>query len=65
MVYGLDRASFNQGINAQYDFSVEQDLAQTLISKGPGGVMTTETNIWGGRFQSGRSELCCTQANAA
>ena len=47
MVYGLDRASFNQGINAQYDFSVEQDLAQTLISKGPGGVMTTETRIGG------------------
>lgn len=51
IVYGLDRASFNQGINAQYDFSVEQDLAQTLISKGPGGVMTTETNIGGGGSQ--------------
>ena len=37
---GLDRASFNQGKNAQYDFSVEEEMAQTLVSKGPGGVMT-------------------------
>ena len=37
---GLDRASFNQGQNAKYDFSVEDDLAQTLVSRGPGGVMT-------------------------
>lgn len=35
--YGLDRASFNQGQNAKYDFSVQEELAQTLVSKGPGG----------------------------
>ena len=35
--YGLDRASFNQGKNAQFDFSVEEEKAQTLVSKGPGG----------------------------
>jgi DNA (cytosine-5)-methyltransferase 1 len=40
--YGLDRASFNQGQNAQFDFSVESDMAQTLVSKGPGGVMQTK-----------------------
>ena len=39
LVYGLDRASFNQGQNAQYDFSVEEEQAQTLVSKGPGGVL--------------------------
>lgn len=38
--YGLDRASFNQGKNAKYDFSVEEDKAQTIVSSGPGGVMT-------------------------
>ena len=38
--YGLDRASFNQGKNAKYDFSVEEDKAQTIVSRGPGGVMT-------------------------
>ena len=34
--YGLDRASFNQGKNAQYDFSIEEDLAQTLVARGGG-----------------------------
>ena len=38
--YGLDRASFNQGQNAKYNFSVENDLAQTIVAKGPGGVLT-------------------------
>jgi hypothetical protein len=37
VTYGLDRASFNQGQNAQYDFSVIEEQAQTLISRGPGG----------------------------
>lgn len=38
--YGIDRAAFNQGENALYDFSVEEETAQTLMSKGPGGVLT-------------------------
>ena len=37
ITYGLDRASFNQGQNAQYDFSVIEEQAQTLVSRGPGG----------------------------
>ena len=40
--FGLDRASFNQGKNAQYDFSIEEEKAQTLVSKGPGGVCTRQ-----------------------
>jgi len=35
----IDRASFNQGKNAQYDFSVQEELAQTIVAKGPGGVL--------------------------
>ena len=35
--YGLDRASFNQGKNAKFDFSVEEELAQTITSRGCGG----------------------------
>ena len=35
--YGLDRASFNQGQNAKYDFSIEEEKAQTIVAKGPGG----------------------------
>ena len=40
ITYGIDRASFNQGANAQYNFSVEEEKAQTLVAKGPGGVLT-------------------------
>ena len=40
--YGIDRASFNQGQNAQYNFSVEEEIAQTIVAKGPGGVMQTQ-----------------------
>ena len=40
ITYGIDRASFNQGQNAQYNFSVEEEKAQTLVAKGPGGVLT-------------------------
>jgi hypothetical protein len=36
-VYGLDRASFNQGQNAKYDFAIESDLSPTILAKGPGG----------------------------
>lgn len=35
--YGLDRASFNQGQNAKYDFAIESDLSPTILAKGPGG----------------------------
>jgi DNA (cytosine-5)-methyltransferase 1 len=37
IAYGIDRASFNQGENALYNFSVEEELAQTLVAKGVGG----------------------------
>ena len=40
LCYGIDRASFNQGENALYNFSVEEELAQTLVAKGVGGVLT-------------------------
>ena len=37
--YSLDRASFNQGENAQFDFQINDDgIAQTLVAKGPGAV---------------------------
>lgn len=42
ITYGLDRASFNQGQNAQYDFAVEEELAPTVLAKGPGGIFTAK-----------------------
>lgn len=37
VVYGLDRASFNQGKNAQFGFSVLEEQSPTITAKGPGG----------------------------
>lgn len=37
--YALDRSSFNQDINAQYDIGIDDSgIAQTLVAKGPGAV---------------------------
>jgi DNA (cytosine-5)-methyltransferase 1 len=38
VAYALDRACFNQGQNALYDISIQEELAQTIVAKGPGGV---------------------------
>lgn len=38
VAYGLDRAAFNQGKNALYDFAVEAELEPTMVAKGPGAV---------------------------
>ena len=38
VAYGIDRASFNQGQNAKFDFSIEEEVQPTLTSRGPGGV---------------------------
>ena len=36
--YGLDRASFNQGKNAKFGFTVLKELQPTLTARGPGAV---------------------------
>ena len=38
IAYSIDRAAFNQGMNARYDISIQEDIAQTLVAKGPGAV---------------------------
>lgn len=38
-VYGIDRAAFNQGRNALYNFAVEEELEPTIVARGPGAVM--------------------------
>ena len=42
--YGLDRASFNQGQNAKYDISIQEDIAQPLVARGPGGGNADKVN---------------------
>lgn len=36
VAYGLDRASFNQGTNAKYDFQILEEQQPTLTARGPG-----------------------------
>jgi len=38
VTYGLDRASFNQGENAQYDFSIDEEKTGPQVARGPGAV---------------------------
>lgn len=39
VVYALDRASFNQGENAQYDFEItDSGVNSTIVAKGPSAV---------------------------
>ena len=49
LCYSLDRASYNQGINAQYDIGIDDSgTAHTLVAKGPGTVC-----YWNGEQVSG------------
>ena len=41
ITYGLDRASYNQGKNARYNFSVEEERIGAQVAKGPGAVYNT------------------------
>ena len=38
LAYSIDRAAFNQGVNAKYDIGIAEDIAQTIVAKGPGAV---------------------------
>lgn len=41
VAYGLDRASFNQGQNAKFDFTVAEEQQPTMTARGPGAVCCT------------------------
>ena len=36
--YGLDRAAYNQGKNAKFDFSIDEEKIGSMTSRGPGAV---------------------------
>ncbi len=38
VAYGLDRASYNQGENAQFGFTVKEEVEPTIVAKGPNAV---------------------------
>jgi DNA (cytosine-5)-methyltransferase 1 len=54
MVLSIDRAAYNQGQNAQYDFSVDgSGKSQTMVSKGPNAVRI-------GNGQADNTAICTT-----
>lgn len=61
MVLALDRASFNQGKNAQYDFEVsDKGVNSPLVAKGPGAVAYCIGNGQAHDAQRPDKELCKT-----
>ena len=44
VAYGIDRATFNSGKNAQFKPSIETETQPTLTERGPGGVAQQMTN---------------------
>ena len=38
VAYGIDRASFNQGRNAQFGITIEEELEAPVVARGPGAV---------------------------
>lgn len=58
VVFGLDRASFNQGKNAQFDFSVLKEEQPTITAKGPGAVAENSRSVMSDRLQGHRQSIC-------
>ena len=38
VAYGIDRATYNMGKNAQYAISIQEEVEPTMVAKGPGAV---------------------------
>lgn len=38
IAYSIDRAAFNQDVNAKYDIGIAEDIAQTIVARGPSAV---------------------------
>jgi DNA (cytosine-5)-methyltransferase 1 len=38
VAYGIDRATYNMGQNAQFDIAIREELEPTIVAKGPGAV---------------------------
>lgn len=61
VAYGIDRAAFNQGQNAKYDFAIEKEIEPTMVAKGPGAVAApTYSASKASFFTSAEKELANT-----
>ena len=61
VAYGIDRAAFNQGENAKYDFAVEEELQPTMLAKGPGAVGTYSMQGFGDYKESDKASAIKTR----
>lgn len=47
VIYAIDRAAFNQGENALYDFQInDNEINSTIVAKGPSAVLDTRLSVW-------------------
>lgn len=47
VIYAIDRAAFNQGENAKYDFQIdERGVNTTIVSRGPSAVLDCRLMAW-------------------
>lgn len=61
VAYGIDRAAFNQGQNAKYSCTVEQEVQPTMVAKGPGAVAApTYSSSKASFFTNAEKELANT-----
>ncbi len=61
VAYGIDRAAFNQGKNAQYGFAVKEETQPTMVAKGSGAVAApTFSSSKASFFTSAEEELANT-----
>ena len=62
VVYAMDRASFNQGKNAQFDFEVnDQGVCPTVVAKGPGAVAYASDGDVAGTLDASYYKGCGTR----
>lgn len=58
LVIGLDRASFNQGQNAKYDFTILEGLEPTLVARGPNAVCVMASSNVNAEMTDGSISPC-------
>ena len=62
VVYSIDRAAFNQGVNAKYNIGITEDIAQTIVAKGPSAVAHETYAMQGfGEYKSSDTDVSIKQ----
>ena len=62
IAYSIDRAAFNQGINAKYSVGIAEDIAQTIVAKGPSAVAHETYAMKGfGEYKSSDTDVSIKQ----